>query len=210
MCVYEKERDRREKIAGDEIEKDGKANTAVCIFRSCRAKNRSGSKIFPENSDRSPLSEQRNSVHAPLRSSIRLLFYFFLLLQAFLSAIPSVPIFLSFYIASCAECMNPIFVKVTRGTIAVNRRKAMADLRVSHLETQERWYWLIRKIFIIRNLTRNRKRMLFFILSALSSTPMVVRRIERIIRKSLINSHQNLGFKDFPLNHSLDNRSSSA
>lgn len=56
---------------------------AVCIFRSCRAENRPGSKIFPENSDRSPSSERRDSIHASLRSSIRLLFYFFLFLSGF-------------------------------------------------------------------------------------------------------------------------------
>lgn len=95
-----------------------------------------------------------------------------------LFSLPFRPIFLSFYIASCAEYMNPIFVKVTRGTIAVNRRKAMADLRVSHLKTRERWDWLVRKIFIIRKLTRNRKRVLFFILSALLSTPMVAKSKE--------------------------------
>lgn len=64
--------------------------------------------------------------------------FFFPSFRAFLSAIPSIPIFLSSCIALCAECMNPIFVKVTRGTIAVNRREATADLRVSQLETRER------------------------------------------------------------------------
>lgn len=50
----------------------------------------------------------------------------------------------------------------------------------------------------------------YFICAIIDSNGRKARRIERIIRKSLINSHQNLEFKDFPLNHSLDNRSSSA
>jgi len=146
-----------------------------------RAENRPASKIFPENSDRSPSSERHDSIHASLRSSIRDCCFIFFSFQVFLSAIPSVPIFLSFYIASCAECMNPIFVKVTRRAISVNRRKAMADLRVSQLETRERWDWHIRKILIIKKLARNRKYVLLSILSitsTLSSVPMVAKQEE--------------------------------
>lgn len=96
----------------------------------------------------------------------------FFLCKLFFSTIPSIPIFLSFYITSCAECMNPIFVKVTRETNAVNRRKAMADLCVSQLETRERWDWPVRKILIIKKSARNRKRLLFSILPILFMPPL--------------------------------------
>jgi len=77
-------------------------------------------KIFSENLDCSLPSD---SIHASLRSSIRLLFYFFLFK---LFSLPFRPFRYFFHPISrrAREYMNPIFVKVTRGTISGKPQKS--------------------------------------------------------------------------------------
>jgi len=142
--VYEKKREterrerEEEKDSGRESGEGRKGKHGHVYFSKLPTAETTGIQDFSR--EFGPLAAERAarfySRVVELVDTIAVLFFFSF--QAFLSAIPSVPIFPLFYIASYAECMNPIFVKVTRETNAVNRRKAMADLRVSQRETRER------------------------------------------------------------------------
>lgn len=151
---------------------------AVRIFQS--GESTGVQKIFSENLDRSLPSD---SIHASLRSSIRLLFYFFSF-QPFLSAIPSVSLFLSSYIASYArEYMNPIFVKVTRGTIRGKPQKSNGRSTCFATRNAGRLacVCVFGNFLIIKKLARNRKFLVFSTLSISisGSNDRKTRKIER-------------------------------
>jgi len=148
-------------------------------------------KIFSENLDRSLPSD---SIHASLRSSIQLLFLFysiFFSFQAFFLC-HSVRFVISFilYRVVHASIWIQYSSKWHEELSAVNRRKAMADLRVSQLETREDWLVCVcvfGNFLIIKKLARNRK---FLVFLSISIQRFQWSQNEK--NKKRVNNHQNL------------------